>query len=206
MDAQLHPPCGSICATLSATSWTCRLPAAAWGANTRRSSGVRGARSPGGWARRGSRRPPWRSGRRALPATRAGTRALAVRQHDAAPSQGGVHAPYESRCRPGGRGRASGSGSRTGLARPGRRRLAARGSQSLSARVPIRYPNPRDFPVNPGKPSWAPGPEKPRVCRGFRAGSTPRVLLAMQKVVGSNPISRSRKGLHLQVFFVLAVA
>ncbi len=31
------------------------------------------------------------------------------------------------------------------------------------------------------------------------------VLLAMQKVVGSNPISRFRKGLHLQVFFVRAV-
>jgi hypothetical protein len=30
-------------------------------------------------------------------------------------------------------------------------------------------------------------------------------LLAMQKVVGSNPISRFRKGLHLQVFFVGAV-
>jgi hypothetical protein len=28
-----------------------------------------------------------------------------------------------------------------------------------------------------------------------------RVLLAMQKVVGSNPISRFTKGLHLQVFF-----
>ena len=27
----------------------------------------------------------------------------------------------------------------------------------------------------------------------------------MQKVVGSNPISRSRKGLHLQAFFVEAV-
>jgi hypothetical protein len=31
------------------------------------------------------------------------------------------------------------------------------------------------------------------------------VLLAMQKVVGSNPISRSRKGLRLQVYFVGAV-
>jgi hypothetical protein len=30
-------------------------------------------------------------------------------------------------------------------------------------------------------------------------------LLAMQKVVGSSPISRFRKGLHLQVFFVRAV-
>jgi hypothetical protein len=28
------------------------------------------------------------------------------------------------------------------------------------------------------------------------------VLLAMQKVEGSNPFSRFRKGLHLQVFFV----
>jgi hypothetical protein len=27
----------------------------------------------------------------------------------------------------------------------------------------------------------------------------------MQKVVGSNPISRFRKGVHLQVFFVRAV-
>jgi hypothetical protein len=30
-------------------------------------------------------------------------------------------------------------------------------------------------------------------------------LLAMQKVEGSNPFSRSRKGLHLQVFFVSSV-
>jgi hypothetical protein len=30
------------------------------------------------------------------------------------------------------------------------------------------------------------------------------LLIAMQKVVGSNPISRFAKGLHLQVFFVLA--
>jgi hypothetical protein len=32
------------------------------------------------------------------------------------------------------------------------------------------------------------------------------LLIAMQKVVGSNPISHSPKGLRLQVFFVLAVA
>jgi hypothetical protein len=31
------------------------------------------------------------------------------------------------------------------------------------------------------------------------------VLLAMQKVVGSNPISRFAKGLYLQAFFVDAV-
>jgi hypothetical protein len=31
------------------------------------------------------------------------------------------------------------------------------------------------------------------------------VLLAMQKVEGSNPFSRFRKGLDLQVFFVAAV-
>jgi hypothetical protein len=33
----------------------------------------------------------------------------------------------------------------------------------------------------------------------------PRSLLAMQKVVGSNPISRFEKCLHLQAFFVGAV-
>jgi hypothetical protein len=32
--------------------------------------------------------------------------------------------------------------------------------------------------------------------------STPHVLLAMQKVEGSNPFSRFAEGLHLQVFFV----
>jgi hypothetical protein len=31
------------------------------------------------------------------------------------------------------------------------------------------------------------------------------VLLAMQKVEGSNPFSRFREGVHLQVFFVRAV-
>jgi hypothetical protein len=33
-----------------------------------------------------------------------------------------------------------------------------------------------------------------------------KLLLAMQKVEGSNPFSRFRKGPDLQVFFVLAVA
>jgi hypothetical protein len=35
--------------------------------------------------------------------------------------------------------------------------------------------------------------------------SAPQVLLAMQKVEGSNPFSRFAEGLHLQVFFVGAV-
>jgi hypothetical protein len=35
--------------------------------------------------------------------------------------------------------------------------------------------------------------------------SAPHVLLAMQKVEGSNPFSRFRKGLRLQVFFVSGV-
>src|SRR5688572_31934368 len=43
--------------------------------------------------------------------------------------------------------------------------------------------------------------EKPAVCRHILEESAAPALLAMQKVVGSNPISRSRKGLHLQVFF-----
>src|SRR5918992_1178094 len=38
---------------------------------------------------------------------------------------------------------------------------------------------------------------------GVEHGS--HVLLAMQKVVGSNPFSRFEKGLHLQAFFVPAV-
>ena len=36
----------------------------------------------------------------------------------------------------------------------------------------------------------------------IRAEPETHVLLAMQKVVGSNPISRFEKGLHLQVFLV----
>jgi hypothetical protein len=36
----------------------------------------------------------------------------------------------------------------------------------------------------------------------FSVGQEARVLLAMQKIEGSNPFSRSRKGVRLQVFFV----
>jgi hypothetical protein len=43
------------------------------------------------------------------------------------------------------------------------------------------------------------------ICRHFRPITGVELLLAMQKVVGSNPISRFAKGLHLQVFFVRAV-
>jgi hypothetical protein len=40
----------------------------------------------------------------------------------------------------------------------------------------------------------------------FSAGAESHKLLAMQKVEGSNPFSRFQEGLHLQVFFVGAVA
>jgi hypothetical protein len=40
----------------------------------------------------------------------------------------------------------------------------------------------------------------------MHADQETHVLLAMQKVEGSNPFSRFEKGLHLQVFFVAAVA
>ena len=43
--------------------------------------------------------------------------------------------------------------------------------------------------------------QKPLLCRQFVTRFLPHVLLAMQKVEGSNPFSRFRKGLHLQVFF-----
>jgi hypothetical protein len=39
----------------------------------------------------------------------------------------------------------------------------------------------------------------------FSARTESDELLAMQKVVGSNPISRFKKGLHLQDFLVVAV-
>jgi hypothetical protein len=39
----------------------------------------------------------------------------------------------------------------------------------------------------------------------IRASREMYVLLAMQKVVGSNPISRFEKSLHLQAFFVSSV-
>jgi len=57
-------------------------------------------------------------------------------------------------------------------------------------------------------PGFAAGPRwcgKRLLCRIIQRRTGSEVLLAMQKVVGSNPISRSRKGLRLQVFFVGAV-
>jgi hypothetical protein len=48
-------------------------------------------------------------------------------------------------------------------------------------------------------------PENPSVCTDMRAEQETRVLLAMQKVEGSNPFSRLAKGLHLQAFFVCTV-
>jgi hypothetical protein len=72
-------------------------------------------------------------------------------------------------------------------------------------------------PVSVRKAPWFPGEyrafrravadaEKASFAASFRVERDARVLLAMQKVVGSNPISRFRKGLYLQVFFVGAVA
>jgi hypothetical protein len=57
-------------------------------------------------------------------------------------------------------------------------------------------PNPRDFPVSAGESESPVTVEKPAVCRNFRAKAALHVLLAMQKVVGSNPISRFAKGLQ----------
>jgi len=49
------------------------------------------------------------------------------------------------------------------------------------------------------------GRKEGAVCRDLRAESTLHVLLAMQKVEGSNPFSRSQEDLHLQGFFVVVV-
>ena len=72
---------------------------------------------------------------------------------------------------------------------------------------PVRFQsgNSRDFPVNAGKHRRSPIARKPTFCTTFLGRSGSYVLLAMQKVEGSNPFSRFREGLRLQVFFVGAV-
>jgi hypothetical protein len=68
-------------------------------------------------------------------------------------------------------------------------------------------------PVSVRKPAWfrgerralrhIPAGAKNGLFAGpFPPGGAARLLLAMQKVEGSNPFSRSRKGLLLQVFFL----
>ena len=65
-----------------------------------------------------------------------------------------------------------------------------------ASRVPIRCPNSRGFPVNAGMPLGPLGDEKPPLCRHIPKESALHVLLAMQKVEGSNPFSRFEEGLH----------
>jgi hypothetical protein len=72
--------------------------------------------------------------------------------------------------------------------------LAAEKSRRLStrpARLPIHYSNPRDFPGECRQALVGHRCPEPPVCRHIRGQSAPHVLIAMQKVVGSNPISRS---------------
>ena len=78
--------------------------------------------------------------------------------------------------------------------------------EAAGVRVPIGCPNPRGFPGKAGESYSSPQVETPLFPATLRTESGPHVLLAMQKVVGSNPISRFAEGLHLQVFFVAAVA
>jgi hypothetical protein len=56
-----------------------------------------------------------------------------------------------------------------------------------------------------GLRSWILRALKVLICRPFARELRTPLLLAMQKVEGSNPFSRSLEGLHLQVFFVRAV-
>ena len=72
-----------------------------------------------------------------------------------------------------------------------------------ASRVPIRCPNSRGFPVNAGMPFGPLADEKPPLCRHIPKESALHVLLAMQKVEGSNPFSRFAKGPHLQAFLLL---
>jgi hypothetical protein len=64
-------------------------------------------------------------------------------------------------------------------------------------RSPVRFQsgNPRDFAVKAGKHRRPPIDRKPLFCRTFLGRSGFHVLLAMQKVEGSNPFSRSSDSL-----------
>jgi hypothetical protein len=61
---------------------------------------------------------------------------------------------------------------------------------SGSSRVPLRCPNPRGSPAKAGESSSAPAGRKSPVSSDLRTESGLHVLLAMQKVEGSNPFSR----------------
>ena len=73
-----------------------------------------------------------------------------------------------------------------------RGRRSALGGQSLGSWLPIHYPNPRELPVNPGEAHLRIRPETLRFAGLFPQESALHVLLAMQKVEGSNPFSRFR--------------
>jgi hypothetical protein len=57
----------------------------------------------------------------------------------------------------------------------------------------------------PGFAASRGGCENRLLCRNIQRRTGGEVLLAMQKVEGSNPFSRSQKDLHLQVFSACAV-
>ena len=66
---------------------------------------------------------------------------------------------------------------------------------------PLQSANPRDLSVKNGDDGRPLSTSKLPFAGMSGQSTSPQVLLAMQKVEGSNPFSRSRKGLHLQVFF-----
>ena len=70
--------------------------------------------------------------------------------------------------------------------------LGRTGGQTTTARVPIRYPNSRDFPVKAGEWPSALTVAKSGYLQAFSLQNPAlHALLAMQKVEGSNPFSRS---------------
>jgi hypothetical protein len=68
--------------------------------------------------------------------------------------------------------------------------------------APVRFQsgNSRDFAVNAGYWRHPLARQKRPICRDIPRCAQSRALLAMQKVVGSNPISRFAKGLQNEVF------
>src|SRR5919106_251737 len=62
--------------------------------------------------------------------------------------------------------------------------------EAADVRVPIGCPNPRGFPGKAGESYSSPAGRNSAVSSDFAYGLGPHVLLAMQKVEGSNPFSR----------------
>src|SRR5215217_25020 len=88
-----------------------------------------------------------------------------------------------------------------------RRRAMSRSTEMVDDRlIVISLSKPLRSRGNCWKPISRVLAPNPLICRRYETFWTREQLLGMQKVVGSNPIRRFRKGLHLQTFSCAAAA